>query len=336
MASKKPSYVPQPEVPERLAERYQVTLMVLSGAITLSEGARRLGLSRVQYQTLLHRGLHGLIDGLSPKLPGRPAKSEQEHQLAVENEWLRRENQKLSQQAEAIERMLGVASELVRARMTVGSRRPRTKKTSTPKKEGGDEEDPRQRVRRLRGLRMRMVLVSALAGVSPATVRRWVATPSLPRTCPQPHSLPTEAAGRVERLVRELRGLVGAEALSRAVPDVSRRQAASIKRTTLTEMERERRASVVRVSITTAGVVRGFDAMHVPTGKGTRWVLAAGDACVPYRTSTYPAERYDRRAVLAAMATDLQRHGAPLVWRMDRAKAHRTPEVHELLRAHGV
>lgn len=340
MASKKPSYVPQPDVPESLEERYRVTLMVLGGMITVSEGARRLGLSRVQYQTLFHRGLHGLIDGLSPKLPGRPPKSPEEERLSEENEQLRRENQKLQQRAESIERMLTVASELVRARSTLTSpRRARSKKTtptSTP--EGSDDEDPRKReVRRLRSLRMRSTLVAATAGVSVATIRRWNARPparvSIPRRSPEP---PACATAHVEQLVRELRGLVGAEALSHAVPGVSRRQAARIKHATLTAMECERQANVARLTVIEPGVMRGFDAMHVPTTEGRRYVLCAGDASVPYRTSLDVVDRYDEHAVLDAIANDLEAHGAPLVWRMDRASVHRTPAVRELLAANDV
>lgn len=334
MASKKGSYTPMPAVPDDLEERYRVTLAVLSGMITLSEGAKRLGLSRVQYQTIMHRGLHGLVDGLSPKLPGRPPKSEQEQRLADENQKLRRDNEKLRKQAEAIEQMLGVASELVRHRLTASSRQPRKKKT--PTSGGGNDEDPRQRALRLRSLRMKPSLVAALAGVSTATVRRWGAERSQPIVATTGPTLDSNVATRVEQVVRALRGLIGAEALSHAVPEVSRRQAASIKRATLTAMERERRASVARITVTTAGVVRGFDAMLVPTVDGVRWLLAAGDASTPYRTSMCVTERYDRHAVLRAIEHDLEGNGAPLVWRMDRAKAHRTPEVRELLRAHGV
>ncbi len=335
MASKKGSYTPMPTVPDDLQERYRVTLAVLSGMITLSEGARRLGLSRVQYQTIMHRGLHGLVDGLSPKLPGRPPKSEQEQRLHDENEKLRRENEKLRSQAETVERMLGVASELVRGRLTANARQPRKKKTTTSG--GGDDEDPRQQVLQLRSRRMRAPLVAALAGVSTATVRRWKATPCDPAPVATRTPAPEASAVlRVEQMVRELRGLIGAESLSHAVPGVSRRQAANIKHRAMTEMERERRASVVRITVTAVGVVRGFDAMHVPTTRQPHWLLSAGDARVPYRTSAHLAECYDRRAVLRAIERDLEGNGAPLVWRMDRAKAHRTPEVRELLRAHGV
>ena len=267
--AKKPTYTPMPDVPDMLTERYQVTLQVLSGMITLSEGARRLGISRVQYQTIVHRGLHGLIDGLSPKLPGRPPKSEEEQKLSTENERLRRENKKLRDQAEAIERMLGVASELVRDRIKASARQPKTKKTSTPS-EGGDDEGPQERVRELRRLGMRATLVAALAGVSPATARRWTSNvrskPGVSTT--RARTYDGDAETQVQQLVRDLRGLIGAEALSRAVPQVSRRQAARIKTGTLTAMERERRTRVKRVVVTQAGVLRGFDAMHVATTHG--------------------------------------------------------------------
>jgi hypothetical protein len=53
------SYTPAPRVPSELLPRYKVMLEVLSGELTVSEGARRLGLSRNHFQTLMHRGLGG-------------------------------------------------------------------------------------------------------------------------------------------------------------------------------------------------------------------------------------------------------------------------------------
>ena len=65
------TYTPVPEVPEEVRERYQVLLEVLAGKETVSGGARRLHLSRNYFQSLLHRGLEGLLEGLSPKPSGR-------------------------------------------------------------------------------------------------------------------------------------------------------------------------------------------------------------------------------------------------------------------------
>ena len=325
MASKKGSYTPMPTVPDDLQERYRVTLAVLSGMITLSEGARRLGLSRVQYQTIMHRGLHGLVDGLSPKLPGRPPKSEQEQRLHDENEKLRRENEKLRSQAETVERMLGVASELVRGRLTANARQPRKKKTTTSG--GGDDEDPRQQVLQLRSLRMRAPLVAALAGVSTATVRRWKATPCDPAPVATRTPAPEASAVlRVEQMVRELRGLIGAESLSHAVPGVSRRQAANIKHRAMTEMERERRASVVRITVTAVGVVRGASTRCTYRRLGSRTCCSAQATreCPTERPRTSPNAL--RPAPLApAPPRGTRRPTQPAGVADPTAKAHRTP-----------
>jgi transposase InsO family protein len=117
---------------------------------------------------------------------------------------------------------------------------------------------------------------------------------------------------------------------------VSRRAAAALKRDELAAMERERRAACSRVEVTSPGVVRGFDAMHVTTASGRRFALVAADACVAYRTSVHLAARYDGAAVAAALAADFAQHGAPLVCRLDRASCHRTDDVAAVLASHGV
>jgi hypothetical protein len=57
---------------------------------------------------------------------------------------------------------------------------------------------------------------------------------------------------------------------------------------------------------------------------------------VPYRTSLVVADRYDSPAVARVVDDDFRHHGAPLVWRADRASCHRTDEVDEVLCAWGV
>jgi transposase InsO family protein len=140
----------------------------------------------------------------------------------------------------------------------------------------------------------------------------------------------------VDALVRELHGLIGADALRHVVPGISRRQAASIKKATVTSMERERIAACDRVHVEVPGVIRGMDAMYQMTSEGWRWLLLFGDSCLPYRTSGHVADSYDSNAVARAINDDFARNGAPLVLRMDRASAHRTPEVHDVLAHHGV
>lgn len=145
-----------------------------------------------------------------------------------------------------------------------------------------------------------------------------------------------ELARTVESLVRQSRGLFGADSLSAAVPGISRREAAAIKAATLTEMEAERKRSLDQVIVTEPGIIRGFDAMYVCTTDGMVYALCAGDACVPYTTSIAIAERYDSPAVAAALDEDFCENGAPLVLRMDRAACHKTDEVAAVCLAHGV
>lgn len=133
-----------------------------------------------------------------------------------------------------------------------------------------------------------------------------------------------------------MRGLIGADALTHRVPGLSRCVGADIKETTLTEMERERIAACERVSVTVPGAVRGFDALHTNTTAGPRSVLIAADSSVAYRTLMWVTTHYDSPAVAAALDRDIALNGAPLVYRLDRAKCHQTDEVRELLVHHGV
>lgn len=138
-------------------------------------------------------------------------------------------------------------------------------------------------------------------------------------------------------VVRDLHGLVGADALRHSVPGLTRRAAAHIKRTACRELERERRSSAQRVVVAAPGVVRGFDAMELcAAGRPRRHALIAADGCVPYRTSWSISERYDGPAVAALLDHDFTTNGAPLVLRMDRATSHAVPAVHQILCEHGV
>lgn len=95
-------------------------------------------------------------------------------------------------------------------------------------------------------------------------------------------------------------------------------------------MERERVVSCGRVAVAAPGVVRGFDAMEVKA-HGRWWALISADAAVLYRTSVHVTASYDGRSVAEAVERDFRQHGAPLVWRVDRARSHETDEVFEVL-----
>jgi transposase-like protein len=342
----KKTYEKQPEVPEAMRERYRVMLEVLSGKLTVSEGARQLGLSRNHFQTLMHRGLAAMVEAMTPKAPGRPPMPAKEVELAAENDRLKRDNERLRTRVDTIDRLLNVASDMLQGRV---SARPRGKKSTAGSTTNDDGDDPESRRRaRLRGARamracgMRAPIAAAIVGASPQTLRRWsardrrgelLARHAGPR---EPPPLDAHRAAHVEDLVRDLRGLVGAESLRRSVPGVSRRQAAAVKREALIEMERERKARTGHVVVTQPGVLRGFDQLYARTTEGLRTLLVSADGAVPYRTSIEPVARYDGAHVAAALEHDIAQNGAPLVWRRDRASAHATDEVCEVLDAHGV
>jgi transposase-like protein len=107
------SYTSLPAVPPEMVERYRIVMEVLSGAISVSEGARKAGLSRNHFQTLLHRASAGLIQGLSPKDAGRPPMPKEERRLQLETLRLKKENQRLLERAHVSDRLLGVATSLL-------------------------------------------------------------------------------------------------------------------------------------------------------------------------------------------------------------------------------
>lgn len=132
----KKTYEPEPEIPSALRERYATMLEVIQGRLTVSEGARRLELSRNHFQTLLHRGLGGLLAGITPGEAGRPAKPAWEAELERENARLRKENERLRGRTEMTDRLLAVASGVIRGRV-------RSTRVRAVRKEGsGESEEP--------------------------------------------------------------------------------------------------------------------------------------------------------------------------------------------------
>lgn len=175
-------------------------------------------------------------------------------------------------------------------------------------------------------------------GVDPSTLRRWrwrrdhglvLARRRGPRRLP----IAAETRAQATALVREMRGLVGVEAIRHGCPGLTRGGAARIKAETCAAMERERRAGAAHVEVSSPGVIRGFDAMELgPAGH----LLVSGDGALPYRTSWTIAPRYDGASVARALADDFASNGAPLVLRLDRARQHDVPAVHGVLATHGV
>lgn len=188
-------------------------------------------------------------------------------------------------------------------------------------------------------LGMTQKAAAGVAGVDPSTLWRWRGSAARHRPhapCPAKPPVAVEPARQAASLVRQLHGLIGAAALSHSVIGLSRRAAAAVKAQTLTRMERERKAALCRITITAPGVLRGLDAMQLATSDGTHYALIGADGAVPFRTSLLTGKRYDSALVTRALSVDFRHHGPPLVLRVDRASAHSTPSVRNLLDDYGV
>lgn len=131
----KKTYTPLPVVPRELTARYETVMAVMSGSLTVSEGARRLGLSRNHFQSLVHRALGSMIEELGSKPGGRPPMGPREKQLEMESGKLRLQNERLLRRVETTERILGLASGMLQGRMDRGVRRERR-----PKKPATEDE----------------------------------------------------------------------------------------------------------------------------------------------------------------------------------------------------
>ena len=340
--SRRPSYTPSPTVPPEVLPRLAAIVEVLAGLKTVSEAARALELSRNHFQTILHRAVLALAESITTKKGGRPSPPAEVAALQAQLKRLQRENRRLQAQVGSTQRLLEVAGGLLHGRIRPTSRQPRTRKTTgATSREDSDPDCLRvlEGVAEMRRLGLTARLVATIAGVDPSTVRRWRVRAR--QGCAQLSSrgaqrIPRIAATSAAELVRRLHGLIGTEALRHSVTGLSRRAAARIKAKTLTAMERERKASLLRLTLTQPGIVRGIDAMQFATDDGPLYALIAADGAIPYRTGLTTTARYDAESVARALEEDLERNGPPLVLRLDRAKAHDAPAVRAVLKAHGV
>jgi hypothetical protein len=327
-----PSYTPAPEPPTDpdLRRRYDEVMAVIGEKQSVTGAARSLGLSRNHFQTLLHRALQAMIDSITPKPAGRPARPQREVALEAENTKLKAQIASLEERLATMDRLLDLVGGIASGREALTRR---TRKA--PKKQ---DEDPEPAIE---SAVMTVCEVPAPAplraralGVSTSTLRRRRKgrTPSRSRTSNAPDHERTEAA---RGIVRATHGLAGAASLAKST-GLSRRDAAKVKHAECGRMERERKQRAARVCVKEPGIVRGFDAMHLRCERGRSFLLVAADGAVPYRTSITAADDYDHRSVIAALTADFEEHGPPLLIRLDRAACQRTPEVRELLDRYGV
>lgn len=290
-------------------------------------------MSRNHFQTILHRAIHAIIESITPKPAGRPAKPAREAELEAENARLRTELASLEDRSKMIDRLMGVVGGIASGRTPLPQSRARSKKK---KAEDPEPAATTTAVKAMTDANVPTAVWAKILGLSESTVRRRLRPVLRAERAPtwaRPDE--TEAAQRVRAIVRATHGQVGAMSLSKSC-GVTRRRAAAIKGRELREMERERKARCRTVSILAPGLVRGFDAMHVPCIDGKAYWLVAADAAIPYRTSVATAPAYDADHVIAALARDFDEHGPPLVLRLDRIACHRTPEVEELLNRYEV
>src|SRR5687767_7231755 len=130
MRTRKPTYTPIPQVPTELMPRLAAIVEVLAGMKTVSEAARSLGLSRNHFQSILHRALLAMVQSITVKAGGRPAKPQSIAALEKELRRLQRENARLQGQVHSTERLLAVAGGLLKGRIRPTARARRARKTT--------------------------------------------------------------------------------------------------------------------------------------------------------------------------------------------------------------
>jgi hypothetical protein len=336
---KKKSYVPAPEVDAELQDTWMTVLASYVGDMEVTEGAKRLGLSRNHFQTKMHKAMTAAVETLLPQPKGRPPKPARERELEAENERLRRELAKAREELESVERILGVATAFVKER----SRASRTKKEksvspSKPEEPDGEARAKLQTIEHLRAQGLKLKWAVAAVVSSPSSYGRWKQKCArgealVKKRGPGPKLVTPELHSRIEARVRETHGIIGAAPLAKQLGS-SRRDCAKVKAAMQTQLELERKQSTMRVEVLAPGILRGMDQKYVHGRE--RLLLICADGQVPYRTTITAPEKYDGAAVLEVLKKDIAEHGAPLVYRMDRAASHRVPEVKSLLAEHKV
>src|SRR5262249_22576147 len=168
-------YTTQPKLPAEIAELYETILQAMHGTITPTDAAEKLGISTVQCHNLLNRAAAGVLEALLPEKPGRKAMPHLERKLREENERLKKENRRLHERAETIDRLMTVAGGILRGQVRTVRRKKKAEEGGSSEPEDPDGEARRKLAEadRLRAVGMSASLAAALLGVSAATVRRW-------------------------------------------------------------------------------------------------------------------------------------------------------------------
>jgi transposase-like protein len=117
------SYTPRPRMSRLSRRRLRAVVEVLSGKVTVSAAARKLGLSRNHFQTLMHRGLKAMGEELSPQPARRPSTSPRERELLEEKTRVGQEIERLKKRVETVDRILVLLQGVLRERSTSRSKR---------------------------------------------------------------------------------------------------------------------------------------------------------------------------------------------------------------------
>jgi len=319
-----PTYTPAPELPTdpEIRRRFAEMIAILAQTQTVAGAARSLDLSRNHVQSMLHKVITAVIEELTPKPAGRPAKPAREAELEAENARLKAQLAALQERTAMVERMMEVVGGIASGKVSLPRSRAKKTKPEDP------EPAPHPIVTTMREQHIPASVCAQVLGVSLSTARR-LKHPGAARRARECSADPAKC-GQVRSIIRATHGLVGAAGLSRAT-GLPRRRCAEIKRRELREMEIERRSRCASVVLAAPNVMRGFDAMHVESIEGKAYWLVAADAAVPYRTSITTVTSYDAASVVAALRDDFDSHGAPLVLRLDRIACQRTPDLDALL-----
>jgi transposase len=219
-------YTTRPKLPADIAALYETILEALHGNLTPTEAAQKLGMSTVQVHNLLNRAAAGVLEALAGKKPGRQARPEKERKLLEEKERLEKENRRLQERVETIDRLMTVAGGILRGQV-------RTVRRKKKAEEGGsnEPEDPDGAARRkvaqadeLQEAGMSAVLAAALVGASAATLRRWRLRIRRDQAACQrrgpgcARELEPAKRAQVIEIARELHALCGAASLAKARP----------------------------------------------------------------------------------------------------------------------
>jgi hypothetical protein len=334
---KKPTYEPVPTVPQQVVPIYDAVLQVLTGRMAKAEGARKLGMHRMVFQSLCHESMSALIRIVTPGKPGRPPMSETEREYRRRVRELEDENERLKRRMQSLE-------EWEKARTLALHSRPR--EWSRPAGRSGTEDDEVAGPILIAACQMinqgmSMAMVAALLMIGLSTLRRYCrrAADGLPivmRRGPAPRVIDAEAVvPDAWAHLEQTRGRAGAVVLSR-ITGGSRRVCAAVKKRFLAESEMKRKRSSLRVQIAAPGIVRSFDQLYIWVDGIKRLLLICADAFCAFRTTIELVDHYDSATVARVIADDIRRWGAPLVWRFDRASSHLTTLVLDLLLGAGV